>query len=44
MTGIVHSIVTNYLGGRLNLESEPGAGTTIQLILPRGSPAAAAVQ
>ena len=23
---IVHSIVTNYLGGRLNLESEPGEG------------------
>jgi PAS domain S-box-containing protein len=32
---IVHSIVTNYLGGRLNLDSEPGRGTTIQLVLPR---------
>ena len=41
---IVHSIVTNYLGGRIQLESEPGAGTTIQLILPRVSPAAVAVQ
>jgi PAS domain S-box-containing protein len=41
---IVHSIVTNYLGGRLTLESEPGKGTTIQLILPRVSPAAVAVQ
>jgi PAS domain S-box-containing protein len=37
---IVHSIVTNYLGGRLNLSSEPGAGTSIQLILPRVAPAA----
>jgi PAS domain S-box-containing protein len=41
---IVHSIVTNYLGGRLSLTSEPGAGTQIQLILPRVAPAAAAVQ
>jgi PAS domain S-box-containing protein len=41
---IVHSIVTNYLGGRIQLESEPGIGTTIQLILPRVSPAAVAVQ
>jgi PAS domain S-box-containing protein len=41
---IVHSIVTNYLGGRLNLKSEPGAGTTIQLILPRVAPAAVSVQ
>jgi PAS domain S-box-containing protein len=41
---IVHSIVTNYLGGRIQLESEPGIGTTIHLILPRVSPAAAAVQ
>jgi PAS domain S-box-containing protein len=37
---IVHSIVTNYLGGRLTLRSEPNAGTTIQLILPRVAPAA----
>jgi PAS domain S-box-containing protein len=41
---IVHSIVTNYLGGRLNLDSKPGAGTTIQLMLPRTAPAASAVQ
>jgi signal transduction histidine kinase len=41
---IVHSIVTNYLGGRLQLESEPGEGTTIQLILPRVAPAAVAAQ
>jgi signal transduction histidine kinase len=32
---IVHNIVTNGLGGRLNLDSEPGKGTTIRLILPR---------
>jgi PAS domain S-box-containing protein len=36
---IVYSIVTNCLGGRLNLESEPGEGTKIQLILPRVVPA-----
>ena len=41
---IVHSIVTNYLGGRLALESEPGAGTKMQLILPRVAPAAIAIQ
>ena len=37
---IVHTIVTNYLGGRLHLDSEPGAGTKIRLILPRVAPAA----
>jgi PAS domain S-box-containing protein len=36
---IVHSIVTNCLGGRLNLNSEPGEGTKIRLILPRVAPA-----
>ena len=36
---IVHSIVTNRLGGRLSLDSEPGEGTRIQLILPRVAPA-----
>jgi PAS domain S-box-containing protein len=35
---IVYSIVTNCLGGRLNLDSEPGRGTKIQLILPRVAP------
>jgi PAS domain S-box-containing protein len=39
---IVYSIVTNYLGGRLHLDSEPGKGTKIQLILPRTAPAAPA--
>jgi PAS domain S-box-containing protein len=38
---IVHSIVTNCLGGRLNLDSAPGEGTSIQLILPRVAPAQA---
>lgn len=36
---IVHSIVTNCLGGRLTLDSEPGEGTRIKLILPRVAPA-----
>jgi PAS domain S-box-containing protein len=35
---IVYSIVTNRLGGRLDLESEPGGGTRIQIILPRVAP------
>ena len=35
---IVYSIVTNRLGGRLDLDSEPGAGTCIQMILPRVAP------
>ena len=35
---IVYSIVTNRLGGRLDLDSEPGAGTRIQMILPRTAP------
>ena len=36
---IVYSIVTYCLGGRLNLDSEPGKGTEIRLILPRVAPA-----
>ena len=32
---IVHSIVVDRLGGRLKLESEPGIGTTVHLVLPR---------
>src|SRR6059058_457916 len=38
---IVHNIVTNRLGGRINLETKPGAGTKIQIILPREAPFAA---
>jgi signal transduction histidine kinase len=36
---IVHNIVTNRLGGRISLDSEPGNGTKIQLILPQVAPA-----
>jgi PAS domain S-box-containing protein len=35
---IVYSIVTSRLGGRLHLQSEPGQGTRIQIILPRVAP------
>jgi PAS domain S-box-containing protein len=35
---IVYSIVTNRLGGRLELESEPGKGTRIHIILPKVAP------
>jgi signal transduction histidine kinase len=35
---IVHSIVVDRLGGQLRLESQPGAGTRFQLILPRMAP------
>jgi len=35
---IVYNIVTNRLGGRLELESEPGNGTRIHMILPRIAP------
>ena len=36
---ILHNIVTNRLGGRLNLDSSPGAGTKFQITLPRVTPA-----
>ena len=35
---IVYSIVTTRLGGRLSLDSAPGNGTRIQMILPRVAP------
>ena len=38
---IVHTIVTNCLGGRVNLDSEPDKGTRIRIVLPRVAPKAA---
>jgi signal transduction histidine kinase len=35
---IVHNIVTNRLGGRINLETRPGAGTKIRIVMPREAP------
>ncbi|PYF03297.1 multi-sensor signal transduction histidine kinase [Rhodopseudomonas faecalis] len=35
---IVYSIVTNRLGGRISLNSEPGEGTRIKIVLPRNAP------
>jgi PAS domain S-box-containing protein len=35
---IVYNIVTNRLGGRLDLDSEPGGGTRVQIVLPRVAP------
>jgi PAS domain S-box-containing protein len=39
---IVYSIVTDCLGGRLTLDSAPGEGTKIVMVLPRVAPAALA--
>jgi PAS domain S-box-containing protein len=41
---IVYNIVTNCLGGRLSLESEPNKGTKIQIILPRVAPTGLAAE
>jgi signal transduction histidine kinase len=34
---IVHTMVTNFLGGKLRLDSQPGKGTRIHLVLPRAA-------
>jgi signal transduction histidine kinase len=36
---IVHNIVTNRLGGQLNVDSAPGEGTKIRVVLPLSAPA-----
>jgi signal transduction histidine kinase len=41
---IVHNIVTNRLGGRINLETRPGAGTKIRIVVPREAPLARAAE
>lgn len=41
---IVHNIVTNRLGGRINLETRPGAGTKIRIIVPREAPLASGAE
>jgi signal transduction histidine kinase len=41
---IVHNIVTSRLGGRINLESRPGAGTKIRITVPREAPLEFAVE
>jgi signal transduction histidine kinase len=35
---IVHTIVTNGLGGRVNLDSDLDQGTRIRIVLPRVGP------
>ncbi len=35
---IVHNIVTNRLGGRIQLETKHGAGTKIRIVIPREAP------
>ena len=35
---IVHNIVTNRLGGRIQLETRPGVGTKFRIVVPRVAP------
>jgi signal transduction histidine kinase len=41
---IVHNIVTNRLGGQLNVDTAPGGGTNIHIILPLTAPARRAAE
>jgi signal transduction histidine kinase len=41
---IVHNIVTNRLGGRIHLDTKPGMGTKIQIVMPREAPLESAVE
>ena len=36
---VAHNIVTNILGGRIDLRSAPGEGASFTLLLPRTAPA-----
>ena len=38
---IVYNIVTGVLGGRVTVESQPGQGTAVRIVVPRSSPARA---
>ena len=35
---IVYNIVTGVMGGRIAIESAPGAGTTVRMTVPAASP------
>jgi signal transduction histidine kinase len=35
---IIHNLITQTLGGRLTLESKPGRGTTLRIVIPRSAP------
>lgn len=41
---IVYNIVTNRLGGRIDLDTKPGEGTRIRMIVPREAPLELAVE
>jgi signal transduction histidine kinase len=35
---IVYNIVTGILGGRITIDSAPGVGTAVRMLLPRTAP------